>query len=219
MTRPRGSDAGGVPSAVQFPLPLAWPDEARDVEFLVTESNRRAVQVLQQWQEWPVMAALLVGPPGSGRSLLAQVFAAQSGGRVIDDAEATDEERLFHAWNEAQTTRVPLLLVAAAAAPAWAIALPDLRTRLAASPVARIDAPDEPLVRALLERGFARRRLDVRDDLVDWLVPRLPRRHQAVAQMLDGLEQAALSGRRRVTIPLARDLLSVLFGATEDPIT
>ena len=219
MTRSRGSDAGGVPPAVQFPLPLAWPDEARDVEFLVTESNRRAVHVLQQWQEWPVMAALLIGPPGSGRSLLAQVFAAQSRGRVIDDAHAEDEEHLFHAWNEAQATRVPLLLVAAAAAPAWTVALPDLRTRLAASPVAQIDPPDEPLVRALLERGFARRRLDVRDDLVDWLVPRLPRRHQAVAEMLDGLEQAALSERRRVTIPLARDLLSVLFGATEDPIT
>ena len=60
--------------------------------------------------------------------------------------------------------------VAAAAAPAWAIALPDLRTRIAASPVAQIGPPDEPLVRALLERGFARRRLDVRDDLVEHLV-------------------------------------------------
>ena len=67
-------------------------------------------------------------------------------------------------------------------------------------------------MRALLERGFARRRLDARDDLIDWLVPRLPQRHQAVAQMLDGLEQAALSGRRRVTIPLARDLLVALTG-------
>ncbi|WP_375270716.1 chromosomal replication initiator DnaA [Sphingomonas sp.] len=204
---------------MQFPLPLAWPDQARDVEFLITESNRRAVQVLQQWQNWPVMAALLIGPASSGRSLLAQVFAAQSGGRVIDDAERVGEEMLFHAWNDAQATRVPLLLVAGAAAPVWTVELPDLRTRLAASPVALIDAPDEQLVRALLERGFARRRLDVRDNLLEWLVPRLPRRHQAVAQMLDGLEQAALSERRRVTIPLARDLLAVLFGVAEDSIT
>ncbi len=219
MTRSRCSEICGVPPAMQFPLPLAWPDQARDVEFLITESNRRAVQVLQQWQNWPVMAALLIGPASSGRSLLAQVFAAQSGGRVIDDAERVGEEMLFHAWNDAQATRVPLLLVAGAAAPVWTVELPDLRTRLAASPVALIDAPDEQLVRALLERGFARRRLDVRDNLLEWLVPRLPRRHQAVAQMLDGLEQAALSERRRVTIPLARDLLAVLFGVAEDSIT
>lgn len=202
---------------LQFPLPLAWPDEARDVEFLVTESNRYAVQVLQQWRDWPVKTGLLVGPPGSGRSLLAEVFAAQSGGRVIDDADRGDERALFHAWNEAQASRVPMLLVASDALPAWRVSLPDLRTRLAASPVASIGPPDEALLRALLDRGFARRRLDARDDLIDWLVPRLPRRHQAVAQMLDGLEQAALSERRRVTIPLARDLLAALFGALEDP--
>ncbi|WP_343044430.1 HdaA/DnaA family protein [Sphingomonas hominis] len=201
---------------MQFPLPLAWPDEQHDVEFLVTASSAKAVNTLRQWREWPVAAALLVGPAMSGRSLLAQVFAAQSGGRVIDDADRHDEAALFHAWNDAQAERVPLLLVADAAPPAWNVALPDLRTRLGASPVAEIEAPDEALVRALLERGFARRHLDARDDLIDWLVPRLPQRHQAVAQMLDGLEQAALSGRRRVTIPLARDLLVALTGTAQD---
>lgn len=205
------------PRTVQFPLPLAWPDETRDVEFLVTPSSAKAVSVLRQWRDWPVRAALLVGPPGSGRSLLAQVFAAQSDGRVIDDADDADETALFHAWNEAQANDVPLLLVAAAAPPAWTVRLPDLRTRLGASPVAEIEPPDEALVRALLERGFARRRLDAREDLIDWLVQRLPRRHQAVAEMLDGLEQAALSGRRRVTIPLARDLLASRPGIAQDP--
>lgn len=207
---------GGNNTTVQFPLPLAWPDEQHDVEFLVTASSAKAVNTLRQWREWPVAAALLVGPAMSGRSLLAQVFAAQSGGRVIDDADRHDEAALFHAWNDAQAERVPLLLVADAAPPAWNVALPDLRTRLGASPVAEIEAPDEALVRALLERGFARRHLDARDDLIDWLVPRLPQRHQAVAQMLDGLEQAALSGRRRVTIPLARDLLVALTGTAQD---
>lgn len=207
---------GGNNTTVQFPLPLAWPDEQHDVEFLVTASSAKAVNTLRQWHEWPVAAALLVGPAKSGRSLLAQVFAAQSGGRVIDDADRHDEAALFHAWNDAQAARTPLLLVADAAPPAWNVALPDLRTRLGASPVAEIKAPDEALVRALLERGFARRRLDARDDLIDWLVPRLPQRHQAVAQMLDGLEQAALSGRRRVTIPLARDLLVALTGTAQD---
>jgi len=207
---------GGGATTTQFPLPLAWPDDTRDVEFLVTASSAKAVAVLQNWRNWPVRTALLVGPRASGRSLLAQVFTAQSGGRVIDDADTGDEAALFHAWNKAQADGAPLLLVAAAAPPAWAVTLPDLRTRLGASPVAAIEPPDESLVRALLERGFARRRLDARDDVVDWLVPRLPRRHEAVARMLDGLEQAALSGRRRITVPLARDLLASSSGTAQD---
>jgi len=207
---------GGNSTTAQFPLPLAWPDEQHDAEFLVTPSSAKAVDTLRRWREWPVAAALLVGPAKSGRSLLGQVFAAQSGGRVIDDADGRDEDALFHAWNSAQAARTPLLLIARAAPPAWKVALPDLRTRLGAGSVAEIEAPDETLVRALLERGFARRRLDARNDLIDWLVPRLPRRHHAVAQMLDELEQAALSGRRRVTIPLARDLLVALTGTAQD---
>ena len=81
----------------QFALPLAWPDDARDAEFLIGESNAAAVRVLEHWATWPVRTALLVGPPGSGRSLLGRVFAARNGGEVIDDADRAREDVLFHA--------------------------------------------------------------------------------------------------------------------------
>lgn len=152
-------------------------------------------------------AAILSGPRRSGRSLLARIFAAKSGGEIIDDAEATPEAELFHAWNRAQETRRPLLIVADAAPPAWAVVLPDLRTRLAASPHAVIGAPDDALVRALLARLFERRGLDARPDLVDWLVARLERSHLAVERAVDALDQAAMERRQRPTIPLARTIL------------
>ncbi|MGJ3626479.1 hypothetical protein AB5I41_05515 [Sphingomonas sp. MMS24-JH45] len=85
--------------------------------------------------------ALLVGPPGSGRTLLAGIFARLSGGQVIDDAERHAEADLFHAWNRAQVERRPTVIVAAAPPPEWDVQLPDLRTRLAASPLARIGPP------------------------------------------------------------------------------
>ena len=46
----------------QIALPLAWPADPRDDEFLVTPSNARAAQVLDHWATWPVRTALLVGP-------------------------------------------------------------------------------------------------------------------------------------------------------------
>ncbi len=190
----------------QIALPLAWPaDEQGD--FLVVESNARAVRMLEHWATWPVRTAVLAGPPQSGRSLLGRIFAARSGATVIDDADRTEEDALFHAWNRAQEERRPLLLIAAALPPMWNVALPDLRSRLSASPSAEIGAPEDVLVATLYERGFARRHLDARADLITWLTARTERSHAAVMETIDRLDRAALAGRRRLTIPLARETL------------
>lgn len=192
----------------QIALPLGWPARPRDEAFLVTPSNAHAAQLLEHWASWPVMTALLVGPPRSGRSLLARLFAANSGGTVIDDAEAAPEEHLFHAWNRAQAARRPLLIVADAAPPVWRVSLPDLRSRLAASPVATIGAPDDDLVRALLDAQFTRRGLAAPPDLIAWLTPRLDRTYAAILHAVELLDTAALGARRRLTVTFARDTLS-----------
>ncbi|MFK3888003.1 chromosomal replication initiator DnaA [Sphingomonas sp. NPDC079357] len=190
----------------QIALPLGWPAEERG-EFLVGESNARAVRMLEHWATWPVRTAVLAGPPKSGRSLLGRIFAARSGGSVIDDADHAAEDALFHAWNRAQEESRPLLLIAAATMPDWQVSLPDLRSRLAASPTATIGPPEETLIAALFEHGFARRHLDARADLITWLTARTERSHTAVIDTIDRLDRAALAGRRRLTIPLARETL------------
>lgn len=194
--------------SAQLALPLVWPAGPDDDAFLVTASNARAVAMLDDHARWPVRAALLVGPRKSGRSLLARIFAARTGGMVIDDAEEHAELELFHAWNRAQAEDRPMLIVADAEPPTWPVRLPDLRSRLTASPVAAIAAPDDALVRALLEREFLRRGLDARADLVDWLAGRIERTHLAVLRVIDILEREAAGARRRLSIPFARATLA-----------
>lgn len=193
--------------SAQIALPLGWPARPRGEPFLLTASNAHAAQLLEHWAAWPVLTALLIGPPRSGRSLLARIFAANSGGTIIDDAPAAPEEHLFHAWNRAQSSRRPLLIVADDAPPVWQVTLPDLHSRLAASPVARIEPPDDELVRALLEAQFARRGLAAPPELIAWLTPRLERSHAAVLDAVERLDTAALGARRRLTVTFARDVL------------
>ncbi len=201
----------------QIALPLGWPADPRDGEFLVTPSNARAVHTLDHWATWPVRAALLVGPRKSGRSLLARIFAAKSGGTIIDDADARLEEELFHAWNAAQADRRPLLMIADAAPPTWEIALPDLRSRIAATPLAEIGPPDDALMKALFERKFAARGLDARPDLIDWLVTRIERSHVAVIRTVDALDQEVMERRKRLSIPLARTTLAAAALIPQSP--
>ncbi len=191
----------------QIALPLDWPAHSGDEAFLVSSANARAVHLLDHWGAWPVMTAILTGPPRSGRSLLARVFAAKSGGSVIDDAERVAEAELFHAWNQAQASHHPLVIVAAAAPPEWQVALPDLRSRLAASTHAAIGPPDDALVRALLARRFLARGLDARPDLIDWLTARIERRHEVIGHIVDLLDREVTERQRRLSIPLARATL------------
>lgn len=192
----------------QFDLPLPKPVPVRAEQFLVGPSNARAVHAVEHWGAWPVMTALLVGPRKSGRSLLARLFVAESGGAMIDDADRASETDLFHAWNRAQAEHRPLLMVSEAAPPEWPVRLADLRSRLAASPVLRIDAPDDTLVPDLLRYLFERRELDARPDLIAWLDRRLERTHLAVLRAVERIEEVADARRtRRATIPLARDAL------------
>lgn len=203
----------------QLGLPLAWPPGPGDDDFLVTASNATAFHLLERRATWPVMTALLVGPRKSGRSLLARLFAARSGGGFVDDVDRRPEKELFHAWNDAQAQRRPQLFIAEAPPPEWRVSLPDLRSRLAASPVARIGPPDDDLMRALLARQFDRRQLDARPDLVEWLATRLERSFVAIERAVDVLDQDMLERRKRLSIARARATLAaagIIAPADED---
>ena len=63
--------------------------------------------------------------------------------------------------------------------------------------------------------GFAQRRLDARADLIAWLVARVERRHASVIDAMDRLDSAALAGRRRLSIPLARETLHAVPAFTD----
>src|SRR3954466_13722725 len=192
----------------QIALPLDWPVADADEDFLISDANRAAFEHLKRWSTWPVMATLLTGPRKSGRSLLGRIFVRKTGGRLFDRAEGHDEEALFHAWNQAQQTRRPLLVVADAPAPLWNIALPDLRSRLAATPHVEIGEPDDALVAGLVMKLLGDRGVAVPPELPAFLVPRIERSYVAVQQVVDALDRAALSHHRRMTVAMAKRALA-----------
>ncbi len=193
----------------QIALPLDWPADDTSNTFIVSRSNEVAVQRLRAFGTWPVSAIILTGPRKSGRSLFGRLFAVQSGGALIDDAETRDETIIFHAWNDAQARHRPLLLIADAPPPLWSIALPDLRSRLSATPVVSFGDPDEVLIGRLIEHLLERRGIAVAPELVAFLTPRIERSHHAVIALVDQLDAASLSRRRPITVPLAREVLAV----------
>ena len=194
--------------ADQIALPLDWPQTEGESRFIVSDANREAFDHFRHWSMWPVKATVLTGPRRSGRTLLARTFAERVGGRLIDQADTRDEEEVFHAWNDAQDSGLPLVMVADEAPPAWAPRLPDLRTRLAITPIARINQPDDKLFGALIQLLFADRGLHVPPEALRFMSERLSREYWTAERAVEEVDRFAISERARVTMPTIRRALS-----------
>jgi hypothetical protein len=179
----------------------------KEEDFLLSDCNRAAFDHLRRWSLWPVMATMITGPRKSGRSLLGRIFVRKTGGRLFDNAESHDEEALFHAWNDAQARRRPLIVIADAPPPHWRVELPDLRSRLAATPQVEIAAPDDVLIGQLIVKLLGDRGIAAPPDLPDFLVPRIERTYIAVLGVVDVLDRVTLSHHKRMTVPLAKKAL------------
>jgi hypothetical protein len=192
----------------QIALPLDWPQSSGDSRLILAEANRDAFEHFQRWSLWPVKATILTGPRRSGRTLLARAFVERVGGRLFDDAEQRDETELFHGWNAAQESGRPLIIVADAAPPLWQIALPDLRTRLAVTPVVTIGLPDDALFTALIQLLFADRGLHVPADALRFMADRLQRDYWSAERAVESIDRLVLSERARLTLPTVRRALT-----------
>jgi hypothetical protein len=192
----------------QIALPLDWPQSAGDARLILSDANREAFDHFRKWSMWPVKATILTGPRRSGRTLLARSFVERVGGRLFDGAERADEKELFHAWNDAQDSGRPLVMITDVPPPAWQPQLPDLRTRIAVTPVASIGLPDDFLFARLIELLFADRGLHVPGDALRFMVERLERDYWAAERAVEAVDRFAIAERARLTAPTIRRALA-----------
>ena len=193
--------------ADQIALPLDWPQTQGDTRFILSDANREAFEHFRKWSLWPVKATLLIGPRRSGRSLLARSFAERVGGRLIEQADSAPEEEVFHAWNAAQESGRPLVMIVNELPPEWSIALPDLRTRIAVTPVARFEEPDDALFQQLIDLHFADRGLHIPRDALRFMSERIERDYWTAERAVEAVDRFAIAERARLTLPTIRRAL------------
>lgn len=219
-----------TPEQLVFELPHRAAMGLED--FLVSESNAAAVNLVDRWPDWPVGAAVIAGAKGSGKTHLANVWLARSGAKSFEASEISrdtvpavaaagsvliedvqnvaDEAALFHLLNLVREQRLQILLTTDTVPGELRINLPDLRSRIKALPLAIIEPPDDALLRAVLVKLFADRQLSVEPHLVDYVLVRMERSMLAAERFVAGADRRALVLQRRVTRAIAAATLDSL---------
>ncbi|MBA2125781.1 hypothetical protein DLM45_06020 [Hyphomicrobium methylovorum] len=218
------------PEQLVFELPHRTAMGLED--FLVSDSNAAAVNLIDRWPDWPVGAAVLVGREGSGKTHLASIWASRAGavaekalsitrervpeladgGAILieDIGETADEAAIFHLLNLVREQRLQVLLTSNVAPGELAVRLPDLLSRLKALPMASIEAPDDQLLRAVLVKLFADRQLSVEPHIIDYVIVRMERSLRAAERFVAEADRQALVLQQRVTRPVAAAALDSL---------
>lgn len=131
---------------------------------------------------------------------------------TIDDIDAIAgeqpwEEALFHLYNRIRDSAARLV-VSAAGSPATAgFHLADLVSRLGWGPVYQVQPLDDNGKAAALQLRARRRGMQLPDDVAAYLLKHSARDLSHLFALLDVLDQATLTAKRRLTVPFVRELL------------
>ncbi|NOD34667.1 MULTISPECIES: DnaA ATPase domain-containing protein [unclassified Ruegeria] len=201
-------------------------------DFFVSPSNALAVAMISA-TSWPGNKLVLSGPAGAGKTHLAHVWAAETGGQIIQAADlryddvpdlargpiavedvpmvAGDLEQqktLFHLHNLVLAEGHALLMTGRLAPKFWELPLADLQSRVEGAHHVALDPPDDALLGAVLAKLFVDRQLNPGPEVIAYLVKHMDRRFETAANVVAQLDHLALAEKRDITRALAVRVLN-----------
>lgn len=205
--------------STQFPLKLVLAPNKSAKAFVNGVANAEVVAALADTSIWANNILAIIGPKGSGKTHLGHIWAERhkaisldgSKGFVprqdyrgrslwIDNASSADEYTLFTLINLTITGELKALLFSDQNMPSdWNVQLPDLYSRLKNVQVARIQEPDEDLLKAIITKLFMDRGLKVSDNLIDYLLVHADRSVDKLRSLIQGLDKQAAAEKVNVT--------------------
>ncbi|MEO1549564.1 MAG: chromosomal replication initiator DnaA [Pseudomonadota bacterium] len=211
-------------------LTFEWPADPNmtRARFLQAPSNAAALAAVDAWPDWPSAKLIICGEAGLGKSHLAHIWARRAqavratpdhlpqdvgASVVVEDlhslthlaapARHAAERALFHLHNRVLENGHSLLLTGRGRPDTWGVALPDLASRLTATPLVQLGPPEDSLLSGLLVKLFADRQLRVTPELIAWLVKRMDRSGSAAGEVVERLDAEALRAGKNVSRTLA----------------
>ena len=217
-------------------IPLSFdvtPSKGRD-DLIISQSVEGAITIIDQWPNWPSHLVVLAGPTGSGKSHIAHIWQQKSDALEVKLSSGTDnlvemvkttpvlienidqllassnadETKLFHLLNSAKEAGSFVLMTARSWPASWKVQLPDLASRIKAATIVEISEPDEQLLTKVIFKLFADRQVEIDEKTVNYLVMRMERSLAVARDIVEAMDQLALSKKTAVSRSIAAEVLA-----------
>lgn len=208
------------------------PSYARD-DFILSPCNALAADWIDRWPDWPgrIKGVVLEGPEASGKSHLAAIYQEQSAAHLMtsiseDSLTRLDQtpnliwdhpapgadwpdDLLFHHLNTLTEIGGSLLVLSRLPMASLEWSLADNNSRMRGLVSTAITAPDDDVLQSLLFKHADDLGLPLDGDVARYIVSHTDRSFLAAKQMMKTLNDACLSGQRKLTIPLVKQVLDI----------
>jgi len=215
-------------STQQLALDLPHSPALTESDFVVSDSNQAAFDHLRAWPDWPVGLTVVIGPPKSGKTHLADIWTArsqahavwpenageagkQAGPLLLEDVDRAplDETAFFSLLNQAVRGERSMLLTARAPMEEWPFKTDDVRSRLRLASAFEIRPLSDAHLMQIFVKLFRDRQVDVDPEVLVYVLGRMERSPAEAVALVELMDRIALSKGKPITRGTAADALGI----------
>tara|TARA_B000000437_G_scaffold67651_1_gene49159 strand:- start:102 stop:770 length:669 start_codon:yes stop_codon:yes gene_type:complete len=201
-------------------------------DFFVSECNFFAFNLLDSWPKWEKNIVNLCGEKYSGKSHLSEIFSKKSKSIILDAKDfkfnntnefryyeiiilenfekKIDEKSLFSLINFVDQTNKYLLINSLLPISEIEFSLKDLKSRSKNCLVAKIEKPDDKLIKVLISKYLSDRQVLIDKKLIDYTTKRITRSYGKIFEFIYKIDEMSLKKKKSINLKTIKEVLGVL---------
>ena len=213
-------------------LTLKFPFKANyfKEDFYVSTNNFNAYKLIEDWPKWPSRYINIFGPPGCGKTHLANIFkkkinsffikASQLNNNslaliklkeclIIDDYKNNIEEFFFYSLlNQTHQSNQYIIINSLESIKTLPIMLKDLKSRFDNFIDIGIELPTDDLIRVILSKNFSDKQVKIESKLLEYILKNINRSYEDIFDLIDKVDSLSLSTGKSININLIKKVLN-----------
>jgi chromosomal replication initiation ATPase DnaA len=221
----------------QLALPLSFKILQNRENFILSESNKSAVKLIEKLKSWQINtninsipAALIYGPSGCGKTHLSHIYkqsnnslffssiasqdirlAEKNKSFILDDFSPGNNypsETVMHFLNEVKYNSGSVLILSKKSAHEMDWGLPDLNSRLRSLMTCKIELPDDILLYTLLIKYADEKKIILNDKQCVYILDRVERNFETIIKVIDHLDRFSLETKKKITLNMINNIIN-----------
>ena len=200
-------------------------------DFFVSKSNFFAFNLIDTWPKWEKNIINICGEKYSGKTHLSQIFLNKNKGKIIESKkfifnktenlriyqniiledfnDDIDEESIFSLINFVDQNNKYLVINSLNPINEMNFNLKDLKSRAKNSLVAKIENPDDQLIKVLLAKNFSDRQIKIDNKLIEFTVKRITRSYGKIFEFIYKIDEMSLKMKKSIDLKTVKEVLKV----------
>jgi len=198
-------------------------------DFFVSSSNFYAFTLVDTWPNWEKNIINICGERYCGKTHLAEIFIKKNKGKlinlkaeniknlnelrlfeniVIDNIDKNiDENYIFTLFNFVDQNNKYLLINSEKPINEINFDLEDLNSRAKNCLIAKIDKPDDELIKVLLSKSFSDRQIIINNKLIDFIAKRIARSYGKIFEFIYKIDEMSLKKKKSIDLKIIKNVL------------